>query len=484
MPSFRKPLWLVFSALWLGLAPPLAADGLPDLGSHERVGLTVAAERRLGERLMLDIRRDPAYLEDAEIADYLNRLGARLVAQAEGVRTPFEFFVVRDPTLNAFALPGGFVGVHSGLILAARSESELAGVLAHEISHVTQSHLVRLFGAQSQAQLPSLIALAVAILAAKSNPDVAVGAAVAGQAAGIQHQLNYSRDFEREADRFGLDLLERAGFDPRGMASFFERMLQYGRLYENNAPAYLRTHPLTTERLSDIENRLASLPYRQVPDSPEFGLVRAKLKAYEGTPQQAIADFSAQLASGKFSREADVRFGLAHADLRAGKVREAESEITRLRALAIASPMIDLLAAAARRAAQDAPGALRLLEAARARYPDSRPVLYALIEARIAAGRAHEASQLARQETQLTPADGRLWRLLAQAEGSLGRAAAEHRAQAEAYALEGRIEEAVRQLELARAAKGGDFYEQAEIDARLIELRRRKDEALREKQAR
>ncbi len=293
----RIYLWLIAGLLW-----PLAmvrADGLPDLGEMERSGLSVSAEKRLGERIMLEIRRDPAYLQDPEIVGYIGQLGQRLAGHIEGARQPFEFFIVRDPMLNAFALPGGYIGVHSALILAARSESELAGVLAHEISHVTQSHLARLFGTQSQAQLASLLSLAVAVLAARSAPDVAMGAAMAGQAAVVQNQLNYSRDFEREADRFGLDLMEKAGYDTRGMGSFFERLLQFGRLYENNAPGYLRTHPLTTERITDMENRIAQKPYRQVPDSEEFGLVRAKIKAYDGTPGDAVADFAAQLKIGK-----------------------------------------------------------------------------------------------------------------------------------------------------------------------------------------
>ncbi|MDP1654343.1 MAG: M48 family metalloprotease, partial [Rhodocyclaceae bacterium] len=306
-------LWLILAGFLLLPGALLRADGLPDLGELERSGLSVPAERRLGEKIMFEIRRDPAYLDDPEVAGYISQLGQRLAGQTEGARLPFEFFVVRDAMLNAFALPGGYIGMHSGLILAARSESELAGVIAHEISHVTQSHLARIFGQQSQAQMTSLLAMAVAILAARSNPDLAMGAAISGQAAGIQQQLNYSRDFEREADRLGLDLMEKAGYDTRGMASFFERMLQFGRLYENNAPGYLRTHPLTTERITDMENRIAQRPYKQVPDSVEFGLVRAKIKAYDDTPGAAVNDFATQLKSGKYARETDVRFGYAHA---------------------------------------------------------------------------------------------------------------------------------------------------------------------------
>lgn len=458
----------------------VVADGLPDLGELERSGLSVPAERRLGEKIMLEIRRDPAYVNDPEVADYINQVGQKLVSQAEsGVRQPFEFFVVRDALLNAFALPGGYVGVHTGLILAARAESELAGVLAHEVSHVTQSHLARMFGNQSQAQLTSLLSLAVALLAARSNPDVAVGAALAGQAAVVQNQLNYSRDFERESDRLGLDLMEKSGYDTRGMASFFERMLQFGRLYENNAPGYLRTHPLTTERITDMENRIAQRPYKQVPDSPEFGLVRAKIRAFEGTPGDAVADFVAQLKSGKYARETDVRFGYAHALLRDNRLAAAEAELATLRRLKLESPLLENLAAQLQLKKKDSEGAIRMLRAAVQRYPQSRALTHALIEAKVSSGvTAHiaEAVALTQKELQLTPGDARLHALQAKAYAAQGKRLHQHGAQAEAYLAEGQLDAAIMQLDLARQAGDGDFYEQSRVDARLRELRQRKQE--------
>lgn len=477
----KRILWLCVFLLLPGL--PVRGEGLPDLGELERSGLSHHAERRLGERYMLEIRRDPAYVNDPEIADYINQLGQKLASHIESGRQTFEFFVVRDAMLNAFALPGGYVGVHTGLILSARSESELAGVLAHEVSHVTQSHLARLFGTQSQAQLASLLSLAVALLAARSNPDVAVGAAMTGQAAAIQNQLNYSRDFEREADRLGLDLMEKAGYDTRGMASFFERMVQFGRLYENNAPGYLRTHPLTTERITDMENRIAQRPYKQVPDSVEFGLVRAKIKAYEGTPGDAVADFVAQLKSGKYARETDVRFGYAHALLRDNKLATAETELASLRRLKLESPLVENLAAQLRLRQKDTEGGLAMLRAAAQRYPHARSLTYALIEAKVGAGgTAHMADAVAmtRRELQLTPGDARLHALQAKAYAAQGKRLHQHRALAEAYLVEGQLDAAIIQLDIARQAGDGDFYEQSQVDARLRELKQRKQEEMRE----
>ncbi len=481
----RLRLWLILAFL---LAPTLAfTDGLPDLGELERSGLSLPVERRLGEQIMLEIRRDPAYLDDPEVAGYIGQLGQRVANHAEGTRHPFEFFVVRDSMLNAFALPGGYIGVHSGLVLAARSESELAGVLAHEVSHVTQSHLARLFGKQSQAQLASLLALAVAVLAAKSAPDLAIGAAMTGQAAVVQNQLNYSRDFEREADRLGLDLLERAGFDTRGMGSFFERMLQFGRLYENNAPGYLRTHPLTTERITDMENRIAQRPYKQVTDSVDFGLVRAKLKAYDGTPGDAVADFTAQLKSGKFARETDVRFGYAHALLRDNKVAAAATEVATLRRLTLESFMLETLTAQLQLRRKEVNEALQTLLHAQQRYPHVRALTYALIDTKVGAGgTAHlaDALNLIKRELLLTPGDARLHRLQAKAYAAQGMRLHQHRAEAEAHLADGQLDAAIEQFELARKAGDGNFYEQSEMDARLRELKQRKLEELRERQRR
>lgn len=471
-----KAILSLLAAFLVWLPGAVRAEALPDLGELERGSFSVHAERRLGEQIMRELRRDPAWLHDAEITAYLDALGQRLVANAAGVRQPFEFFVIRDPTLNAFALPGGFIGMHSGLILAARSESELAGVLAHEIAHVTQNHLARMLGTQGQSQLTALLGLAVAILAARSNPDVAVGAAVAGQAAGIQQQLSYSRDFEREADRLGLDLLERSGFDPRGMASFFERMLQFGRLYENNAPDYLRTHPLTVERIADMENRIAQKPYRQVPDSVDFGLVRAKLGTLEGSAGDAVADYSARLKTGKYAREVDVRFGLAHALLRDNKPERAAAEVAALRRLGLDSPLFDHLAARTRQALNDGPGALAILQEAVVRHPHARALLYALVDAHLDAGSAVAALALTQRELGLTPGDANLHTRQAKAYAALGRRAQQHRAQAEFHLVQGHLDGALEQLELARRAGDGDFYEMSQIDARLFELRQRKQE--------
>jgi predicted Zn-dependent protease len=400
---------LIF-ALGVVLASPLSvAQGLPDLGESAQADLSPAMERRIGESIMLEIRRNPAYLDDPEVASFLNRLGNRLSSRSSESRQEFEFFALRDPTLNAFAMPGGYIGVHTGLILAAKTESELAAVLAHEISHVTQRHLARLLNKSGEGQVANLLALAVAILAARSSPDLAVGAMMAGQGLAVQNQLNYSRDFEREADRVGLELLERSDFDIRGMLAFFERMQKFGRLYDNNAPGYLSTHPLTTERLADMGNRIQSRPYKQVPDSLEFHLVRAKLRAQTGAPRDAVAEFESRLAErSPAAAEAAVRYGLAQAYLRDGRPVAAQREVDELRRLKVVSPMVETLDAQVRLKQGDAAAAAAILRAAQPRFPQERAVAYGLMESLLEARLPNDALKFAEDDLLSYPSDAKM----------------------------------------------------------------------------
>src|SRR5882672_5851584 len=239
------------------VVPQSPAQTLPELGDTSGALLSPQLERKIGEQIMQQIRRDPAYLDDPELTEYVNDVGRRIVTassdaqqdfeffmvrdnSSSDAQQDFEFFMVRDNTINAFAMPGGFVGVHTGLLLAAQTESEFAGVLAHETAHVTQHHLARLLAKEEQMSIPTLAAFVLGVLAARARPDVAQAVIAGTAAANAQSQLNYTRDFEREADRVGFQYLQQAGFDVSAMGTFFERMQKATRLYENNAPAYLR----------------------------------------------------------------------------------------------------------------------------------------------------------------------------------------------------------------------------------------------------
>jgi predicted Zn-dependent protease len=463
-----------FFAVFLAvIAIGASAQGLPDLGGAGDAGLAPQTERRIGESIMREIRfRDPKYLDDPEVTDYLSTLGARLAQHAAGARQDFEFFAMRDPTINAFAMPGGFVGVHTGLLMAAESESEVASVLAHEIAHVTQRHIARMLGQQQQMQLPMLAAMAAAILLGASRPDLAAGAAVAAQAGAVQTQLAYSRDFEREADRIGFQALEGAGFDVHAMGSFFEKMQRGMRLADDGSvPGYLRTHPITTERIADAQNRAASRSYRQHLDSPEFHLVRAKLRATSSDARSALEYFQGSVRERRYASESAARYGLSSALLRARRPKEAQAELDRARAAGAAGPMVETLAGRIRVALGDRAGAATLLGEAHARFPQSRPLLYAHSEALQEAGRNSEAQTLLTDALRVYPRDPRLHQLQAKNYASLGKRLLQHQSQAEVYALQGSLPAAIEQLQIARTAGDGDFYQLSVVDARLKELR-------------
>src|SRR3989338_2181726 len=289
------------------------SEGLPDLGDVSQTVLTPLQERQIGQQSMMQIRSSKQFLDDAEINDYLNRLGSRLVEKSTEPGLGFEFFSLNDYSINAFAMPGGFIGVNSGLLLTVQSESELAAVLSHEIAHVTQHHLARIIAGQQSDGLASMAALAIAILAARNNPQAAEAAIVSMQARTMQKQLDYTRTHEQEADRIGLDILQKSNFSIHAMPEFLNRLQRATQLLEGHAPSYLRTHPVTGERVADIENRVYKLPYRLIPDSLDFQLVRTKLIATQKTAPDAIAYFSDALGAQKHGNPVAQRYGLVGA---------------------------------------------------------------------------------------------------------------------------------------------------------------------------
>jgi predicted Zn-dependent protease len=474
--------WL--SAFLLAMpCPSWAQMALPDLGGTEDASLTPQMERRIGEEVMADIRaHDPSYLDDAEVTEYMNLLGGRLVAVAPNVRQAFQFFVIKDPQINAFALPGGFIGVNTGLITSSASESELASVLAHEISHVVQRHIARMVGAQEKMQIPMIAAMVAAILLGQSHPDLAAGAATAVQGAAVQSQLSYTRSFEREADRVGFQILASAGFDPRAMAAFFEKLQRASTVGDDGSvPGYLRTHPMSIERMTDAQNRAANLPYKQIPDSLDYRLVRAKLRADDGDAHDAVAYFNGLLRDGRYASEVATRYGLARAELRNRQVDAAQAEVARLRAEKATSSMIETLAADVRSAAGDNAGALAILDAARAKYPQHRAVLYAYVETLETLGRNDQALATLKEPLRLYRSDSELRVLEAKAYAGLGKHLQQHMAQAEVYVLRGSLPAAIEQLEIARRAGDGDFYQLSQVDARLRDLRAQHQQEMRDK---
>jgi predicted Zn-dependent protease len=464
------------------LVPSLRADDLPELGDVASSELSLAMERKIGLQIMNEIRwREPSYLDDPDIEAYLNQLGGRLVAVSPDPGMSFRFFAISDPSINAFAMPGGYIGVHTGLILAAQSESELAGVLAHEIAHVTQRHIARQIFQSKKLSLASMVAMGLGLLAVRSNPQLATAAITTSQAGAVSAKLAFSRDFERESDRLGFEMMRRAGFDVRGMAVFFERLQQTAKLYENNATQYLRTHPLSGERMSDMQNREQAEAYRQVPDSPDFLLVRARARAINGRPADAVSDFEELVRERKYPSLAAAHYGLAVANGRAGAWAVTGREIGEVRRLKVSTAMVDRLDAEARFVRGERDAALGLYREAMARFPMYLPLAYGYGTALLADRRFEEALKFSEEQLLSQPLDLRLQEIRANACAGLGRRAQYHLVLAEMSLLKGQTAGAIEQLQLAQEAGDASFQDLSVIDARLRETKARQLEELKEK---
>jgi predicted Zn-dependent protease len=467
---------LILPLLLLCISPCALSDGLPDLGDVSQAALTPLQERQIGQQSMMQIRASKQYLDDAEINDYLNELGGKLVENGPEPSLDFEFFAVNDYSVNAFALPGGFVGVNAGLLLITQSESELASVLSHEISHVTQHHLARMIDAQRGSSLISMAAIAAAILAARTNPQVSEAAIASVQAGNIQQQLNYTRSYEEEADRIGLQLLQKSGFDTHAMPEFLKRMQKATRLLDGNAPNYMRTHPITSDRIAEIENRIHDQPYRLIPDSLDFQLVRTKLIAAQKTAPDAIAYFSDALGAQNYGNPIAQRYGLVSALLRNNEVERASREFALLHKQADANPasrndpMLATLEGQVLRASKNYAGALTFYRTAVQNFPQHRALIYDYTDLLLQNNQAETAVKLLSEQLARHPRDTTLYDLQARAYEMQGKTLEQHQAQAYSYAWQGNLYAAIEQLEMAKKA-GGSFYQLSAIESDLRELR-------------
>ncbi|WP_232771230.1 M48 family metalloprotease [Colwellia sp. 75C3] len=284
---------------------------LPDIGISGYSVLSTDKEPQIGQAMMRQLRGSQPLVQDPVLIEYINHLGNTLVKNAEGVNYAFEFFLINNKELNAFAFFGGHVGIHSGLVTTADTESELASVIAHEISHVTQRHLARRLESQSQTQSLTMAAMLSSVLLTLVNPTVGMAALTASMAVTQQASINYTRGNEKEADRVGIALLASSNFDPQGAASFFSKMSTKYR-YASKPPAMLLTHPLPESRIADARQRALNYPARPLPPSLGFELTKARLKArYQGDAKSNIAFFKQQIAKKRYAIKDAAQYGLA-----------------------------------------------------------------------------------------------------------------------------------------------------------------------------
>jgi len=499
-------LALVLAGLQALPLPALAQVRLPALGESASDDLSISAERRIGEQIMREGRRDPTYLDDPVLVDYLYTLWAPLVAAARergeidadtDRAFPFEAFLLSERSVNAFALPGGYVGVHLGLIALTNTRDQLASVLAHELAHVTQRHIARSIAGTRTSSLVSVAALLLGVLAAtrSNNADAANAAITGGQAAAIQGQLNYSRDVEREADRVGYGLLGAAGFATTGMAEMFDRLDVATRLNDNGGFPYLRSHPLTVDRISEARSR--SLLGNSLPPGPKLAHALMQMRSRVLMDPSVIS--LQKLAGGATSSpvRTDQIAAAYGGALAASQLKDhARAESHALQALRLLSAptvpepqaelALHLLLAEVRLAGANPTGALQALAAAPAGL-GARPRLLMGAQAALDQQRLQprtdesDGSELRRQTEALQtwvadlPQDAAAWQLLSGTSEAIGLRLRSLRAGAEAQAARGDLTGAIDRMRAAQSAArtasvGQDFIEASVIDSRMRQL--------------
>jgi predicted Zn-dependent protease len=452
------------------LALPAQAAELPDFGSPADAALSKSREAQIGRGVMLQLRNAGVVIDDPFLTEYLSTLGSKLATHANNGEFNFDFFVVKDDRINAFALPGGYIGVNSGLLLASESESELAGVLAHEISHVTQRHIARAAYDNQRNSIVSLAAMLAALVlgaASDMSSDAMTGVVTASQALAAQRQINFTRANEHEADRVGIELMSGAGFDPYGMSSFFEKL---GRRYGGSSqivPELLLTHPVTSERTAEARDRARQLPPTTHSSSFAYGLTKTRLSALNAaTPEAAFAAFRDKANSDA----PEDRYGLALAAMRMGLNDNAEGLFRGLIA-DYPNTMAFRVGRAEAMAASGATGAaLEVYADAIRLFPRNVPLTISYAETLIAAGKPAEAHEVLLDLLNNVPATPPQLRLIARAANAEGDVANAYFYMSYYYAAIGNLPLAIGQVRMALETPNANDVDRARFRSRLDQL--------------
>jgi predicted Zn-dependent protease len=468
-------LMLILAVGYACLTGTAATDplDLPDIGSRADAVMSLREQRELGREFMKWVRKSLDVSENPLLTDYIQSLGSRLVSSSRERGGRYNFFVVEDPRINAFAGPSGNIGINTGLILAAETESELAAVVAHEIAHVSQQHLLRSFAAQKQVSIPATaLLLAAAVLGAAVDAEAGSAALLGIQGALAQRQINFTRANEEEADRIGIDTLARAGHDPFAMPGFFKKLTRANRLYGSGAPELLRTHPVTSDRIADGLARAERFGHSQSPDSLRFHLTRAHLRVIGySRAEQAVDRFRRTVTEGRYRNATAERYGYALAQARAGQIQAASKQLAPLLAAHPSQVEFVVLKAELDRRSGNQAQAVRDLKSAVGLNPGSWPLQQAYAEALLADGKPSQALATLERLVALRSEIESVYRLMADAAGKAGQRAAAMRWRAEYLYHSGDLEPAIRQLELALRQPKLDFHLASKMQVRLSQLR-------------
>lgn len=452
---------------------PAAATELPDIGNSASSVLSISQEEELGKRIMHDAYSRLNILADGYTTEYINALGNLLVAQLHENHVKFHFFVVNSETINAFALPGGYIGIHTGLIKAAQNESELAAVVAHEISHVSQRHIARMLERQSQLTLPTLAAFVTSIALATQNPNAGTSAIAATVAGAQQYAINFTRDNEKEADRVGIDLLTKAGFNPDGMPDFFQRMQQANRFNSLNYPEFLMTHPVNESRIADAKSRIELLqrPSKSTRNDEDFLLIRGRVEVLTASStQQILLDVKKQLTDNKTPTLYE-QYSYALALTVNNKFAEALTLAKKLMQQAPNKPLfVSLMADIYLQQKQPSKSNQMLAEAIKS-YPNNQALVMQYASTLLAAKDPKRAIKVLDDYLKSNPNKMTAYRLLAEAAAQDGKEWQAHEARAHYLVLRGDLQNAIEHLERAQQTAPDSNYIKAKLRAKLAEVK-------------
>ena len=452
---------------------------LPEMGDSAGSLISPQQEHEIGQSFFWRLQQSVDLVDDPEVNAYLQSLGYRLVANSDTPHLAFTFFMVPDPAVNAFAAPGGYIGINSGLILTSQREDEVASVMAHEIAHITQRHLLRSYEQSEHMSVPMTVAMIAAALLGVADPQMGTAAIMAVQAGGIQSQINFTRANESEADNLGMLTLVRSGFDAQAMPTFFERLQQSSRFYTTGAvPEFLRTHPVTTSRIADARGRAASYPLKkQLGDDLQFYLIREKLRVMATTNLNELTQYYANaLNTGGSLNNVATRYGYSLALAAKGDYTQARKVLQELidndkDRLSYQLALADIEIALGRLSA-----ALTIYDNNQKLYPDDQALTLKQVEALLLANLPDKAAKLLLTQLELGAPSRRLYKLLSQAKAAMGEKSQSHSWLAEYYYTSGRLEQAADQLRIAADWAKNDEYQLAKISSRLREVEMTLDE--------
>ena len=442
---------------------------LPDIGDNAG-SVSPAEEYRTGEAVIRNIRHAGGILDDLLIQGYLNELGFRLVASSES-QMPFHFFLIKDHAINAFALPGGFIGINAGLILATKSESELAGVMAHEVAHVTQRHFARRYE-QGSSNIPVIAAIIAAIVLGSQDNQVGQAALASVAAGAAQKQINFTRTNEKEADRIGIQLLIDAEFNPHGMASFFDTMDKQARLYGDSIPEFLRTHPVNPARITDAKHRAKRYPNVLTKSSITYYLLRTRLEVLASDDKiTLLKNYSGILKQGKYQNKEATRYGYALALLENKKYTKA---LQQTRILLKKKPQLiayNILQAQIQTASKKYSRAIKTYKNLLKYYPGNNTIQFFYAKTLVEANKIKAANNILQAQITSMNKTPEVYQLLARTQAKLNKPADSHLSLAEYYYLLGQTHDAINQLEIGLKVPKIDFYLTSRLEARLQEFK-------------